>query len=154
MRTDIDLKDRQNFSSCLNLSDEDVLNALEDIDDSQATRIYMRLLRSIVLAYVEHNTSIIDRIYYSWFGVFLCRIWQTWLHVVDKEGISEFYYGETINNLFITTPVHFSIELNTHSLLGICLLVPQHKLPESALSISNYHSQSCESHTMVFLISI
>ena len=95
VRTDIDLEDRQNFSACLNLSDEDVLNALEDIDGSQATRIYLRLLRSIVLAYVEHNTPIIDRIYHSWFGVFLCRIWQTWLHVVDKEEISEFHSGET-----------------------------------------------------------
>ena len=67
------------------------------------------------------------------------------MHVVDKEEISEFHSGETINNLFITTPAHFSIELNAHSLLGICLLVIQQKLPESALSISNYHSQSCES---------
>ena len=105
----------------------------------------MCLLRSIVLAYAEHNTPIIDRIYYSWFGGFLCRIWQTWLRVVGKEEISEFHSGETINNLFITTPAHFSIELNAHSLLGICLLVIQQKLPESALSISNYHSQSCES---------
>ena len=47
--------------------------------------------------------------------------------------------------MFITTPAHFSVELNAHSLLGICLLVAQRKLPESALSISNYHSQSCES---------
>ncbi|CAF4113537.1 unnamed protein product, partial [Rotaria magnacalcarata] len=47
--------------------------------------------------------------------------------------------------MFITTPAHFSVELNAHSLLGICLLVAQKQLPESALSISNYHSQSCES---------
>ena len=47
--------------------DDDVLHALEDIDGSLATRIYLRLLRSIVLAYVEHDTSIIDRIYHSWF---------------------------------------------------------------------------------------
>ena len=123
---------------------KDVLNALEDIDGSQATRIYLRLLRSIMIAYVEHNTPIIDRIYHNWFGVFLCHIWQTWLHVVDKEEIYEFHFDETINNLFITTPAHFSIEINAHSLLGICLLVTQQKLLESALSISNYHSQSCE----------
>ncbi|CAF2059171.1 unnamed protein product, partial [Rotaria magnacalcarata] len=47
--------------------------------------------------------------------------------------------------MLITTPAHFSVELNAHSLLGICLLVAQKQLPESALSISNYHSQSCES---------
>ena len=145
VKTDINPKDRQNFTSCLNLSDDDVLHALEDIDGSLATRIYLRLLRSIVLAYVEHDTSIIDRIYHSWFGAFLCRIWQTWLHVVDETEISKSHSDEQIKDMFITTPAHFSVELNAHSLLGICLLVAQRKLPESALSISNYHSQSCES---------
>jgi hypothetical protein len=145
VKTDVNPKDRQNFTSCLNLSDDDVLVALEDIEGSQATRIYLRLLRSIVLAYVEHNTTIIDRIYHSWFGVFLCRIWQTWLHVVDETEMPEDLIDERISDMFITTPAHFSVELNAHSLLGICLLAAQKQLPESALSISNYHSQSCES---------
>ncbi|CAF2803400.1 unnamed protein product [Rotaria sp. Silwood2] len=70
VKTDINLNDRQNFTSCLNLSDDDVLVTLEDIEGSQATRIYLRLLRNIALAYVEHNTSTIDHIYHSWFGVF------------------------------------------------------------------------------------
>ena len=34
--------------------------------------------------------------------------------------------------------------LNAHSLLAICLLVKHRQLPESALSFSKYHSQSCE----------
>jgi hypothetical protein len=145
VKTDVNPKDRQNFTSCLNLSDDDVLVALEDIEGSQATRIYLRMLRSIVLAYVEHNTPIIDCIYHSWFGVFLYRIWLTWLNVVDETEMPECHIDEQINDMFITTPAHFSIELNAHSLLGICLLVAQKKLPGSALSISNYHSQSCES---------
>jgi hypothetical protein len=145
VKRDVNPKDRQNCTSCLNLSDDDVLTALEDIEGSQATRIYLHLLRSIVLAYVEHNTSIIDRIYHSWFGVFLCRIWQTWLHAVDETEMPECYSAERINDIFITTPAHLSVEFNAHSLLGICLLVAQKQLPESALSISNYHSQSCES---------
>jgi hypothetical protein len=107
--------------------------------------ISLQILRSIVLAYVEHDTLIVDRIYYSWLAVFLCRIWQTWLHTVDKIQILGHDSEKTPNDLFITTPAHFSIELNAHSLLAICLLVKQHQLPESALSISNYHSQSCES---------
>ncbi len=36
---------------------------------------------------MEHDTSIIDRVYYGWLAVFLCRIWQTWLHIVDKTQI-------------------------------------------------------------------
>jgi len=144
VQTDVNPKDRQNFSSCLKLSSDDVLVALEDLDDSEATRVYLILLRSIVLAYVEHDTSIIDRLYYGWLAVFLCRIWQTWLHTVDKTQILGHDSKKTPNDLFITTPAHFSIELNAHSLLAICLLVKQQQLPESALSISKYHSQSCE----------
>ncbi|CAF5067777.1 unnamed protein product, partial [Rotaria magnacalcarata] len=143
VKTDIEPKDRQNFKACIKLSNDDVLAALEDIDGSQATRVYLRLLRSVVLAYVEHNTSIIDRIYHSWFSVFLCRIWQTWLQIIDEKDILG-YRVETKKNLFITGPALFSIELNAHSLLAVCLLVCQHKLPESALSISNYSSQPCE----------
>lgn len=145
VKTDIDPKDRQNVTSCLKLASDDVINALEDISGSQATRVYLRLLRSIVVAYVEHDTSIIDRIYHSWLAVFLCRIWQTWLCTSGEDDILECCSGKSKADLFITGPAHFSIELNAHSLLAICLLVYQRDLPESALLISYYHSQSCES---------
>ena len=59
----------QNYKSCLKILEEKVINALEDIDGSLATQIYLRLLRSIALAYIEHNTPIIDRIYHSWLAV-------------------------------------------------------------------------------------
>ncbi|CAF1087941.1 unnamed protein product [Adineta steineri] len=65
VKTDIDPKDRLNVSSCLKLASDDVSLALENINNSLATRIYLYLLRCIVLAYVEHNTSIVDRIYNS-----------------------------------------------------------------------------------------
>ncbi|CAF3588966.1 unnamed protein product [Rotaria socialis] len=51
---------------------------------------------------------------------------------------------ENKKDLFITSPAHFSIELNAHSLLAICLLVHRHHMPNSALLISNYNSQPCE----------
>ena len=85
-----------------------------------------------------------DRIYHSWLAVFICRIWQTWLQIVNEEDILESHSQMTKASLFITVPTHFSIELNAHSLLAICLLVHQQALPVSALAISNYHSQTCE----------
>lgn len=75
VKMDIDPKDKQNFSSCLKTVSDDVLIALEDINYSQATVVYLRLLRSVMVAYVEHITSIFDRIYHAWVSVFLCRIW-------------------------------------------------------------------------------
>ncbi|CAF4965249.1 unnamed protein product [Rotaria sp. Silwood1] len=143
VKTDIEPKDRQNFTSCLKLSSDDVLSALEDINNSRATRVYLQLLRSVVIAYIEHDTSIVDRIYHGWFAVFLCRIWQIWLQLIDEKYIVG-YSVDNKKDLFITSPAHFSIELNAHSLLAAFLLVSQQKLPDSALSISNYSSQPCE----------
>ena len=65
VKTDIEPSDKQNYKSCLKILNEEVVNPLEDIDGSLATQIYLRLLRSIALAYIDHNTSIIDRIYHS-----------------------------------------------------------------------------------------
>ncbi|CAF4005395.1 unnamed protein product [Rotaria sp. Silwood1] len=138
VKTDIDPKGQQNFKSCIKLASDDVIHALEDVDSSQATQVYLLLLLSIIVAYVEHITWIIDRIYHSWFVVFSCRIWQTWLYITAEKDILG--YKKEKKDLFIITPAHFSVELNAHSLLAIRLLVCQHYLPESTLSISDYHS--------------
>lgn len=79
VKTDVEPKDRQNYHSCWKISREAVIVALGDVDASEATVVYLRLLRSVIVAFVENDTSISDRIYHSWFAVFLCRIWQTWL---------------------------------------------------------------------------
>ena len=145
VKTDVEPKDRQNFRSCMKLSNEDVLVALEDIEDSLATRVYLRILRSIVVAYIEDDTTIVDRLYHGWFTVFLCRLWRTWLEHVEEDDIPTRFSEKKKDDLFITIPAHFSIELNAHTLLSICLLVRQKSLPLEALSMSNYSSQPCES---------
>ena len=53
VKTDIEPKDKQNFHSCLKISSDEVLTALEEIDGSLATQIYLRLLRSVVVAYIK-----------------------------------------------------------------------------------------------------
>ena len=39
VKTDIEPRDRQNFASCLKIASDDVVSALEDVDQSQAMRI-------------------------------------------------------------------------------------------------------------------
>ncbi len=107
-------------------------------------RVYLQLIRSAALAYVEHNTSVIDGIYHSWLAVFLCRIWQTWLQAANEDDLPEYYSKKKNENLFITCPAHFSIELNAHCLLSICLLVCQNELPCSALAMYEYGAQPSE----------
>ncbi|CAF3425760.1 unnamed protein product [Rotaria socialis] len=75
VKTDVHPKDKQNFGSCVKISSDDVLSALDDVSGSYAIQVYLRLLRSIILAYIERSTSTIDRIYHSWIAVFICRLW-------------------------------------------------------------------------------
>ena len=88
VKTDAQPKDKQNFPSCVKISNDDVLPSLEDISGSYATRVYLRLVRSIILAYIEGNTPTMDRIYHSCLAVFVCRLWWTWLQLVTMKQIS------------------------------------------------------------------
>ncbi|CAF4729851.1 unnamed protein product [Rotaria sp. Silwood2] len=144
VKTDVHPKDKQNFSSCVKISSDDVLSALDDVSGSYAMQVYLRLLRSIILAYIERSTSTIDRIYHSWITVFICRLWWVWLQLTDVENFSTKYKDNKNNYFFITKAAYHSIEINAHTLLSVVLLVCQHDLPESALSISSFNSQTCE----------
>jgi hypothetical protein len=129
-KTHIEPRDRQNFNSCLKLSSDDALIGLEKIDGSQAACVFLRLLRSVLLAYIEKRTSILDRVYPVWLAVFLRRAWLTWLPVVDQRATLRDLSNKKKDDMFITIPAHFSIEINAHSLLAICLLVRQNELPQ------------------------
>ena len=74
-KTNTGPKDWKNSKSCLKLASDDVISSFEDVEDSQATRVYLLLLRSIALDYIERNISAIDRIYHSWLAVFLEPAW-------------------------------------------------------------------------------
>ncbi|CAF3367732.1 unnamed protein product [Rotaria socialis] len=143
-KTDVYPKDRQNFGSCAKISTDDVLFPLNNVSDSYATQVYLRLLRSIIIAYIEKSASIIDRIYHSWMTVFICRLWWTGLQLTDEEKISTEHQDKNKAFFFITKAAYHSIEINAHTLLSVVILVCQHDLPESALCISSFNSQTCE----------
>ncbi|CAM2715848.1 unnamed protein product, partial [Rotaria socialis] len=51
----------------------------------------------------------------------------------------------TKQQYFITLPAMFSIEINSHTLVYLALLVIQHKLPTACLNVPIFNSQTCES---------
>ncbi|CAM4966880.1 unnamed protein product [Rotaria socialis] len=61
VKTDVHPKDKQNFGSCVKISSDDVLSALDDVSGSYAIQVYLRLLRSIILAYIERILQEIER---------------------------------------------------------------------------------------------
>ena len=143
--SDLNPRDRQNFQSCLKITSEDVLKILRENADAQATYLYLKLLKYIVIAYIDKSTSIHDRLHYSWVVVFVCRFWSTWIKYKSFTDKATKTPDQKKEKYFITMPAYWSVEINAHNLLYLTLLVQQQKLPMHALNIFLFNSQACES---------
>jgi hypothetical protein len=172
-KSDINPKDRQNYSSCLKLTSADLFKILNDNVNTRGTLIYLQMLKMIIVAYIEKKTTITERKYmyspYSlsqsgklfiqnrshvikvfivglrsaWCVVFFCRIWFTWTKFKTFNSTQP-----TENNksrYFATRPAYLSVEINAHNLLYLILLVKQKQLPPHVLHIYIFNSQACES---------
>ncbi|CAF5011343.1 unnamed protein product, partial [Rotaria magnacalcarata] len=64
-KSDINPKDRQNFSSCFKLTSNDLFNILNADDDTRGTLLYLRMLKMIIVAYIEKTTTIVETAYLS-----------------------------------------------------------------------------------------
>ncbi|CAF4974424.1 unnamed protein product, partial [Rotaria socialis] len=62
-KSDINPKDRQNFSSCVKLTSGDLFKILKDNVDTQRTLIYLQVLKMMIMAYVNKKTTIAAREY-------------------------------------------------------------------------------------------
>ncbi|CAF1168333.1 unnamed protein product [Rotaria sp. Silwood1] len=142
-KSDINPKDRQNFSSCFKLTSNDLFNILNDAADTRGTLLYLRMLKMIIVAYIEKTTTIVERLRSAWCVVFFCRLWFTWIK------FKTFNLTQTRKNnksrYFITQAAYLSVEINAHNLLYLILLVKQKHLPPQALHIHIFNSQACES---------
>ncbi|CAF1483731.1 unnamed protein product [Adineta steineri] len=150
VQTDLNPKDKQNFLSCKKISSKNVLELLKKKKETYATYVYLQLLQYIIAAYIETDTSIEDRLYYSWVIVFVCRMWRISLkyntsikRLILSEESSE--RNKKKHQYFITTQAYHSAELNSHNLLFLIMLVKQHDLPKEALNTFLFSSQPCES---------
>lgn len=127
------------------------------MDQSDATLIYLKLLRSVIDAYIEPSASLLDRLFHAWLSVFFARIWLIWIEKMGKinldntldqlnETSNEYSKSvrKTAQQYFLTPQAVYSIELNAHCLTYLMLLVVEGKLPPEVLSIELFNSQSCE----------
>lgn len=150
VQTDLNPKDKQNFLSCKKISCQNVLELLKQEKEKHATYVYLQLLQYIITAYIETNTSVEDRLCYSWAVVFVCRMWRVSLkynssikRALSNEEPSE--RNKKKYRYFITTQAYHSAEINSHILLFLIMLVKQNDLPREAVNIFLFSSQPCES---------
>lgn len=55
--SDLNPEDHQNYASCVRVSCDEIVQTLDNIDNVVATKIYIKLLRSIIAAYIEKSIS-------------------------------------------------------------------------------------------------
>ena len=60
-RSDVNPKDRQNFTSCVKLTSEDVFRILDTNRDYRGTLLYLKMLKMVIAAYIDEKTSISER---------------------------------------------------------------------------------------------
>lgn len=85
----------------------------------------------------------------------MVRYWYIWLDSKNKSDLDSVRFKlsstqqhtkkKTKQQYFISLPSLFSIEINSHTLVYLGLLVMQHHLPPQCLDVSVFNSQSCES---------
>ncbi|CAF4293122.1 unnamed protein product [Rotaria magnacalcarata] len=137
VKSDVRPHDRQNYSSCLKITSDDVLNLLNQTN-TKATFVYLYILKLIILAYVKKDTDILNRLYYGWIVVFTYRMWWSSLRI--EQNLSQVEK----DNCFITKAAWISSEINIHCLTSIIILVSSGYLPANALNEHLFSSQPCE----------
>jgi hypothetical protein len=148
IKCDVNIKDRQNFPSCRRISSENILNLLNENENFKGTYVYLSLLRSIIIGFIEKSSTIEERLYHIWTVVFTCRMWWAWINYWSIRCNENDDNSESVKrvklNTFLTKPTFWCIEINAHTLLYIILLVIQKRLPVDALNTYLFSSQTCE----------
>lgn len=128
--------DRQNFSSVLRMCSEKVTSLLQlKIENSQATIIYLEMIRNILDSFMNTSLNPLERVSKIWYSVFILRIWKQFIKSQKKYKMKD---------SFLTSNCYSCIELNAHSLVLCLVYLKENNLP-SWFQPSLSSSQPCES---------
>jgi len=126
VNTNDSTRDKMNFESTKKICTDEVINILsENIEGSQGTVAYIKIIRSILKAYIDVDVDPITRLYHAYFAVSFVRRWK-----------SDLDYDVNENN-FVTSNIWTCMELNFASLLNLVL-------KGQGDMVLIWNSQSCE----------
>lgn len=154
--TDIDPKDRQNSESAAKICSTRTQNCLTQyVPGSKSTVLYLKMMNAVTDSMLNVDMDIRDRVSNMWYGLFVLRIWRSWLHKFEKpkkskkntQASGQPSNDTTIYSLqenFISTNAYTCIEINAHSL--VLLITKLRALNRPDLMLTHLlGSQSCES---------
>lgn len=128
--------DRQNFDSVLKICSENVIDLLRNVEGSEGTILYLKILDRVMKSFLDLRLSPLERIRHIWFATFVLRIWKQYIHESGQT------YSTKLD--FITMNCYACIEINAHSLVLLVLWLKDQKL-EHLFQPQMLGSQQCES---------
>lgn len=127
--------DRQNFSSALRICDKNTTDLLEKyIKGSDATTMFLIIMRNYIDAYMNRELSPIERIEKVWYSVFIIRIWRRYILINKKLTLSE---------NFLSSNCYSCLEINAHGLVLILLGLREQNAAQF-FQPHHFSSQPCE----------
>lgn len=136
VRTDICPEDRQNYSSFVKITEQRVLQSLENhIPDSKATVMYLFLCKQISSSFLAEDLEAIERVYRIWYAVYFLRCWRQFIQSPDNDF--------TLSNNFISTNAYACVELNAHALINLIRRLRTNDQTKLFLPLL-FSSQPCE----------
>lgn len=133
---DTDPKDRQNFESAENISSPIVAELLNEyVPNSGGTILYLNLMNMLISAFMDPNKTPLERVYMSWYPIFVLRFWRIWIQQQN---------GYNIENNFVSSNCYTCIEINGHALVQVIQYLRETNQEHLFIPIL-YSSQACES---------
>lgn len=133
--TTVSPKDRQNFESVLRICDEKIIDLLANVDGSEGTILYLRVLSSILRSYLDPSLKPVERVRHIWFATFVLRIWKTFIMQARNY---------TVKDNFISQNCYVCVEINAHSIVHLMLQLREKGLDHLFQPLM-LGSQQCES---------
>lgn len=131
--SDLDGKDKMNFSSVLKITSDRVIKMLHHQPDAEGTEMYLIIIQHILDAFMDPDLLADDRIFLLWKVVFFLRLWRS---ALIEENMS-------LEEHFITPNAYECIEMNAHAIIHIVRRLRNDGLPQH-LIVSLMSSQPCE----------
>lgn len=132
---DISNNDPMDWQSVYKISNENLLKLLSmNVEKSQGTVEFLRILRMLLEAFVNKETPVLKRLYNAFFSVFVFRYWKSWILLNNHVKLTE---------NFITAETYFATELNAFMLLKLIMLC-RDKFGKHFFIVYLMNSQICE----------
>jgi hypothetical protein len=131
--SDLKNSDPMNYTIINKLASDGVLESLKSITNSIATREFLKMMKSLLDAFMDIKLKPLERVYNCFYVLFVLRYWRDWCMKCGQANLKN----------FITTEAFVAIEINCWCLLKLMILCRDRYGYELFL-VFLFNSQICE----------